>query len=146
LEIWFYHLQRQPLDKVLPTLLEKSLERGWRAIVQASPPRLKALDDLLWSYAPESFLPHSLEPSAETPIFLTSEAGNPNGARLRIFVDGEDPASALAEPYDRLIVMFDGNDEAQLGLARRQWSALKASGQTLAYWQQNESGGWEKKA
>ena len=35
-EILFYHLQHQPLERVLPTLLEKTLERGWRAVVQTS--------------------------------------------------------------------------------------------------------------
>ena len=32
-EILFYHLQRQPIERVLPGMLEKSLERGWRVIV-----------------------------------------------------------------------------------------------------------------
>ena len=58
-DIWFYHLMRQPLERVLPPLLEKSLERGWRAVVQtASEERLRALDDHLWTYSDESFLAH----------------------------------------------------------------------------------------
>jgi DNA polymerase-3 subunit chi len=58
-EIWFYHLQRQPLEKAVPQLIEKSLDRGWRAIVQAkSEERLDALDSWLWTYSDESFLAH----------------------------------------------------------------------------------------
>ncbi len=58
-EIWFYHLQRQPLEKALPQILEKSLEKGWRAVVQAkSDERLEALDAWLWTYAEASFLAH----------------------------------------------------------------------------------------
>ncbi|MGA7117695.1 MAG: DNA polymerase III subunit chi, partial [Hyphomicrobium sp.] len=34
-EVLFYHLERQPLERVLPGLLEKTLQRGWRAVVQA---------------------------------------------------------------------------------------------------------------
>ena len=146
MDIWFYHLTRQPLEKALPGLLEKALERGWRVIVQTNAERLAALDDILWSYAPESFLPHGTTPDPLTPVLLTAEASPPEGARLRIFVDGADAMSALNDAYERLIIMFDGNDEAQLGAARRQWSALKSSGSNLAYWQQTESGGWEKKA
>ena len=44
--VFFYHLERQPLDSVLPKLLSMSLERGWRVVVQAgseeaAPPRLR---------------------------------------------------------------------------------------------------------
>ena len=146
MDIWFYHLQRQPLEKVLPIVLEKSLERGWRAIVQASPERVKSLDDLLWSYAPESYLPHGCSPDADIPILLTSAPGNPMNAQIRICVDGTDVMPAAQDVYDRLIVMFDGNDEDQLAIARKQWSTLKSAGHSLAYWQQTEAGGWEKRA
>ena len=144
MDIWFYHLTRQPLEKALPALLEKALERDWRVIVQTTTERLKALDDALWTYAPEGFLPHSTVPGA--PVFLTAAHSPPEGAKLRIFVDGTEMAAALADDYDRLILMFDGHDEEQLGSARRQWSALKSSDHILAYWQQTESGGWAKKA
>ena len=44
-EILFYHLHGQKLDGVLPTLLEKSLARGWKVIVQgASEERIAAQD------------------------------------------------------------------------------------------------------
>jgi len=125
-------------------LLEKALDRDWHCIVQAPAERLKALDDLLWAYAADGFLPHGLDPEPDNPIFLTDKPGNPNGAKLRIFVDGEKVEAA--EPYDRMIVIFDGNDENQLSNARQQWKALKQSGASLAYWQQNDNGGWEKKA
>lgn len=146
MDIWFYHLTRQPLEKALPALLEKALERDWRVIVQTSAERLKPLDDALWTYAPEGFLPHSTIASDEAPIFLTAQYSPPDGAKLRIFVDGTEMDAALADDYARLILMFDGHDEAQLASARRQWSALKNSEHTLAYWQQTESGGWAKKA
>ncbi len=56
-EILFYHLQRQPVEKVLPQLLEKSLERGWRVVVQASSEeRIDALDAHLWTYRDDNFL------------------------------------------------------------------------------------------
>ena len=46
-EVYFYHLERRTLDDVLPTLLELSLKRGWRAAVQAaSDERVAALDTL----------------------------------------------------------------------------------------------------
>src|SRR4051812_29051719 len=93
-EMLFYHLHRQSLDKVLPSMLERSLERGWRVIVQAaSAERVEALDAQLWTYADDSFLPHGTDGDAqalEQPILLTAGAGNPNGASVRFLVDGAD--------------------------------------------------------
>lgn len=144
MDVWFYHLQRQPLEKVLPTLLEKSLERGWRVVVQAEAGQLAPLDDMLWSYAPESFLPHGLS-GADQPILLTSETGNENSANIRIFADA-DVVLSPGDAYERVIVVFDGNDELKLAAARKQWAALKAQGHALAYWQQTDGGGWKKMA
>jgi len=152
-EIWFYHLQHQPLEKALPSLLEKALERGWRVVVQAAADeRLDALDDLLWTYAEASFLAHGRARDGDAemqPVYLTTGPENPNGARLRLFIDGADVealvASGPCESYERLILVFDGGGDDQLASARAQWKALKDQGHTLAYWQQGERG-WEKRA
>ena len=59
-EVLFYHLQDMSLENVLPPLLEKSLERGWRVVVQStSEERADALDAHLWTYRDDSFLPHA---------------------------------------------------------------------------------------
>jgi DNA polymerase III subunit chi len=151
MEIWFYHLLGQRLDRALPALLERALAQGWRAVVQASSEeRLEALDEVLWTYADASFLAHGRARDGDAdmqPVYLTCGDENPNAARLRLFVDGADLAGsfAAAAAYERAILLFDGNDSDQLAAARSQWKALKARGFTLAYWQQNEAGGWEKK-
>src|SRR5690606_32265473 len=45
-EILFYHLEAQPLERVLPLLIEKSLERGWRVVVETgSEERAEAIDN-----------------------------------------------------------------------------------------------------
>ena len=91
-EVLFYHLKGQTPEQVLPALLQKSLERGWRVVVQASSDeRVEALDAHLWTWRDDSFLPHGTsrdaEP-AEQPIMLTASADNPNGATVRFLVDG----------------------------------------------------------
>jgi DNA polymerase-3 subunit chi len=150
-EIWFYHLQRQPLEKALPQLLEKALEKGWRAVVQASSEeRLDALDAWLWTYSDASFLAHGRASDGDgelQPVYLTAGVENPNGAALRIFVEGAEMAPALADAaYARLITLFDGTNEDELLLARAQWKEVRERGFVTAYWQQGENGGWEKKA
>jgi DNA polymerase III subunit chi len=149
IEALFYHLDRQPLERVLPILLERTLQRGWTAVVEAgSPERLAALDDHLWSYSEDGFLPHGLasEPDcASNPIILTTGPENPAKAPVRFVVDGARlPEDALS--YQRIVLMFDGADEVSLGAARADWKAAKAQGLAATYWQQDENGRWEKKA
>ena len=150
-EIWFYHLQRGSLDDVLPGLLQRALQRGWRAIVQgASEERIAALDEHLWTYSDDSFLPHGTAREGDSemqPVFLTTGAENPNGAAVRFMIEDVEIAPILDrnDPYERLMLLFDGNDPDALAAARRQWSELTARGQTLSYWQQSDDGRWEKR-
>jgi DNA polymerase-3 subunit chi len=147
-EVWFYHLERTALDQALPELLDKTLAKGWRAIVRAGDPeRLEHLDGWLWSYRDESFLAHGLaaEPHAERqPILLTTGLENPNGAQALFILDGAD--SGPLEAFERCILLFDGRDEAAVADARRRWKEFKAQGLPVSYWKQTERGGWEKSA
>jgi DNA polymerase-3 subunit chi len=148
-EILFYHLQRRPLEAVLPQLLERSLQRGWRVVVEAvTPERMAALDDHLWTYADDSFLPHASEREAgvaDEPVVLTTGNGNPNGATVRFLVEGA-PLPQRMDDLHRLVVMFDGNDDTALAAARAAWAELKTGGHRPTYWQQDDDGRWQKKA
>ena len=148
-EILFYHLHRQPLERVLPTLLQKSIERGWRVVVQASSEeRVAALDAHLWTFREDSFLPHGTAREAEAreqPILLTVDDDNPNGANVRFLLDGTGvPADAAA--YQRIVLLFDGEDPDALAAARARWSEAKAAGFDVTYWQPDEDGRWQRKA
>jgi DNA polymerase-3 subunit chi len=147
-EVLFYHLEGTPLERVLPGLLEKTLERGWRAVVHAgSQERVEALDTALWTYRDDSFLPHGAQgdgPDKEYPIILTTGTDTPNGATIRFFVDGSD-ADDLSS-YERAIYLFDGRDVAAVANARKQWTTAKEAGHEVTYWQQSDQGRWEQKA
>jgi len=146
-EVWFYHLERTGLEQALPELLEKTLQRGWRALVRVrEAARLQHLDGWLWTYRDESFLPHAPddEPNAaRQPVLLTTGFENANGADVLFLVDGAEPGDLGG--YARCVVLFDGGDEVQLAVARAQWSAVKASGAAVSYWKQ-QARGWEKQA
>lgn len=147
-EVLFYHLTESTLEDALPPLLEKSLARGWRAVVQsAGEERRDALDAHLWSFRDDSFLAHGTdrEPHpAEQPIILTTAETNPNAAEIRFMVDGAEPPEIGA--YQRAVFMFDGHDQVQLEAAREHWKAMKAAGHAATYWQQSAEGRWERKA
>ena len=145
-EILFYHLEGQPLERVMPVLLEKTLERGWRAVVEtASRERAEALDALLWTYRDESFLPHGLAGGpfdADQPVLIMAGGDNPNGAAVRFFVDRAVPQSG--EGYQRIVYMFSGHDPDAVAEAREAWKRLR-SGNEVTYWQQDGNGRWAKK-
>jgi DNA polymerase-3 subunit chi len=147
-EIYFYHLESRTLEQVLPTLLERSLQRGWRAAVQASSTeRVEALNSLLWAYREDSFLPHGASsdgtPAAQ-PIYLTAEEDNPNGAAVRFLVDGATLDDAGG--YTRIVYIFDGRDEGAVAQARAAWAAAKDKGYAVSYWQQDADGRWQQRA
>ncbi|WP_374516695.1 DNA polymerase III subunit chi [Brevundimonas sp.] len=147
-EIWFYHLERSELAQVLPGLLDKTRERGWRALLRVnSAALLDELDERLWTWRDEAFLAHGRagEPHAERqPILLSQSGENLNGAQALFIVD--DAELGDTESYERCFIIFDGRDEHSLAAARERWKVLKQAGANLAYWRQSPEGRWEKAA
>jgi DNA polymerase-3 subunit chi len=146
--VFFYHLERQPLDHVLPKLLSMSLERGWRVVVQAgSEERGEAIAAQLWSHDEESFLPHGTRadgfPELQ-PIWITAVDENPNNANVRFYVDGAEVGDIGG--LTRAVILFDGNDPEAVDSARAGWKRFKAEGHEVSYWQQDEQGRWQNRA
>jgi len=147
-EVLFYHLTESRMEDALPSLLEKSVERGWRVGVQIpDAARRDFLDNHLWTYRDDSFLPHGTD-AGETPenqpVLLTIAGDNINAATVRFCIDGVAAPEDLA--YERVVFVFDGHDQAQLETARSEWKRLKTEGHSLTYWQQSPEGRWQKKA
>ncbi len=146
-EIRFYHLERSPLERVLPKMLETALQRDWRAVVIAgSQERVEALNTLLWVYDKDGFLPHGSRKDGHAdrqPVWLTTEEENPNGAHVAFLVDGASLANSSLFPL--CCELFDGADPEAVARAREHWTTAKAAGHDITYWQQTASG-WERKA
>lgn len=154
-EVLFYHLDRLPLERVLPELLERCLDREWRAVVQVgSDERCAALDAHLWTYRDDAFLPHGSAGEAGgadrtgdaklQPVWLTTGDDNPNGAGVRFLTDGAE-AQDIGD-YRRVVMLFDGGDADAVERARTAWKTVKADGHEATYWQQDERGKWVRKA
>ncbi len=147
-EVLFYHLERASLESVLPGLLEKTLERGWRAVVRTgSQDQIEALDGHLWTYRDDSFLPHGATgEDANQPVWLTSGDDAPNNPQILFLVGGGQTELATVGGLDRCVMIFDGNDEEAVGAARGFWKETAAAGHGATYWKQSEAGRWEKQA
>lgn len=147
-EVLFYHLTESTLEEALPPLLEKSLQRGWKVVVQVgTEERRDALDQHLWTYRDDSFLAHGTEHDNHAdrqPILLMTGQDNPNAAQIRFMGDSASPPELSG--YQRAVFMFDGHDIMQVELAREHWKAVRASGHSATYWQQTPDRRWEKKA
>jgi DNA polymerase-3 subunit chi len=145
-EVWFYHLERSTLDAVVPELLERTLAKGWRALVRASSQEmLEHLDRWLWAYRDDSFLAHGLEgepAAARQPVLLTLGAENTNEAQALVLIEGAKATDLSA--FERCMVIFDGRDDGAVVEARRAWAEFKQAGHDAAYWRQGENRGWVK--
>jgi len=145
-EVLFYHLTESRVEQALPGLLERSLERGWKAVVECGTAELRdQLDEHLWTSRDDGFLPHAAdgaEPDGN-PVWLTTTSENPIEANIRFLLENAEPRGV--EAYDRVILMFDGHDAEAVARAREHWKAQKESGHDLTYWQQ-DGGRWVKKA
>ena len=146
-EVRFHHLERRRVDQALPGLLELAAQEGRRVVVRASSDEMvAALNERLWTYDDASFLPHGGagdgDPMSQ-PIFLTSEAENPNAATMLVRLSGAE-ASPADDAFDLIVLMFDGRDEAALAEARSEWRRLKDQERAISYWRETDEGGWEK--
>jgi DNA polymerase-3 subunit chi len=143
----FYHLQLSPLERALPQLLEKVASSGQRAVVMAaSEDRVEALADLLWTYNPNSWLPHGTRKDGsadEQTVWLTEHEENPNNAGVLVLTDGM--RSSRMGSFARCLDLFNGADETATAAARERWKEAKAAGHELHYWQQTDGGGWQEK-
>jgi DNA polymerase III subunit chi len=146
-EVLFYHLTESRLEEVLPGLLEKTLERGWKAVVQCGTEEFRdALDEKLWTFSEASFIAHATDEqpgAADQPVILTTQSANANSAGVRFIVDGAVPPDLSS--YRRAVLVFDGHDEGQKADARESWTKFKSEGHDVTYWQQDADRKWEKK-
>ena len=147
-EVLFYHLTRTPIEATLPELLEKTLARGWKAVVRGrDAARLDWLDGKLWA-GDTGFLPHGVAggpQDADQPVLLTTGSDTPNAADILFAIDRAEVSVAEAQVFQRVCILFDGNDQVALEFARSQWSTLAGAGLPARYWSQ-ESGPWRVRA
>ncbi|MFM7084162.1 MAG: DNA polymerase III subunit chi [Hyphomicrobium sp.] len=145
-EVLFYELANRTVEQTLPHLLEKTLSRGWRAVVQVgTPERLESIDQALWTFDEESFLPHGTPKDGfetEQPIYLTEGQETPNGASVRFLVDGAEPADFVS--HNRLVYLYDGKDAVSKTYAKQQKDLAEQAGCNISSWRQSEEGRWEK--
>ena len=129
----------------MPGLLEKTLAKGWRAVVKVPEDRLAEIDAYLWTYTDHSFLPHGRddEPQSDAhPIRLTAEASAAENVEAVFLMDGAHLDDLTG--VQRCITFINGRSDEAVSAARTQWKTLKDAGADISYWKQDERGAWAK--
>lgn len=146
--VMFYQLKSSGAEQTLRPLMERALGQGWRVMIRTPDAAQRArLDERLWLYPEDGFLPHGLEGGpndGEQPVLIAAGA-IANNAKGLILLDGADASLDEANGLERVWILFDGNDPGQLDKARKDWKRITEAGLTAQYWSE-ESGRWEKKA
>ena len=146
-EIAFYHLEISTLEITLSRLLEKTLDGGNRALIlAASKDRLDQIDESLWTYRNNSWLPHGLDfdsVAEEQPILLSTSPEAKNGAKYLFLIDGV--VTDKVKKFERCFEIFNGANPDSIKIARKCWALYKAQQYSLTYWQEDLSGQWKKK-
>lgn len=142
-EWWFYHIEQGSVDAAIAPLIEKCLERKWRVVVTGHEDTVERLDRTLWTWRDDSFVPHGRgrTDAEKHPVLLSTEAVPTNGAKVVVLLDGADADASL---FERVMVVFDGQDETARGKARQQFKAALDAGAPARYFQQDR-GGWAEK-
>lgn len=148
-EVFFYHLTSSTLGQTLSQLLERTLQNNWRVLVRTDDEnQLARLDAQLWGGNSPYFLPHGISGGthdADQPILLTSTSGNTNGAKALMLVHGAKTTVDEVAQFERVSLVFNGNEEQAVQAARADWKTLTDAGVAAKYWSQ-ASGRWEMKA
>ena len=147
-EIRFYHLLTQGLDQALPAILSKGLSGGRRAVVLlGSDNEVRYFNEHLWTYSPDSFLPHGAKEDGHEkyqPVYLTAKPENPNGADMLVLWNQQDVPENIAD-FTLCCDFLDGQNDDSVAAGRARWKAYKEAGHSVTYWQQTGTGGWEQK-
>ena len=148
-EVFFYHLTGSTLGQTLSQLLERTLQNNWRVLVRTGDEnQLARLDAQLWGGNSPQILPHGVSGGAhdaDQPVLLTSASDNTNGAKALMLVHGAKTTADEVAQFERVSLVFNGNEEQAVQAARADWKTLTDAGVAAKYWSQ-ASGRWEMKA
>jgi DNA polymerase-3 subunit chi len=143
--VLFYHLTRSPAAATLQSIRPRALQAGWRVLLRGDQAVLGELDAKLWEGEQAQFLPHAMAggaQDADQPILL----GNiPSAGFDALALVGSTQINMNeAAVLQRVWVLFDASDDAQVTAARVLWKAVSAAGLHAQY-HSEESGKWALK-
>lgn len=146
MQVDFYHLTVTPVDRALPGIAVKVVDGGGRLlVVSADAGQRGQIDQMLWTWQADSFLPHAQAGQGDDtiqPVLIGEAVDAANGARFVALIDGVWREQALG--FDRAFHFFDADRIVE---ARTAWKSLAdRDGVERRYWKQDENGRWAQAA
>lgn len=141
MQVDFYQLTRDPVERLAALIAQRTLAAGERLLViAAEAKRRRDLSEALWGASDFAFLANGMQDDPDPALqpVLISETPDPaNGARYMLLADG---GWIDAEtPFERVFLPFEPH--ATQG-AREAWRALASrAGIACRYWKQQD-GKW----
>ncbi|OPZ78363.1 MAG: DNA polymerase III subunit chi [Alphaproteobacteria bacterium ADurb.Bin438] len=146
MRIDFYHLTSSTLQKILPQLAINIDKTKKHAIfLFKDDNEVEKFNDYLWTFKDTSFIPHGSKNDGNEnlqPIFLSSEFSNPNDAKFIVYTS---PLNNINPEFERVFIIFNGNNKMELEMARNLWKKGIALSAEMHYWQDLPEGWVEKK-
>lgn len=131
----FYEVKAPRWELVLCRHVETAYEAGERVYVRCSSEALaRHVDELLWTFREDSFVPHGLWPGAgelKDPVAVGWHPGNPNRAS-RLVLAGAGEPDELSR-YERATDFVPVADAALTGAARARYRAFRGRGHEVAF-------------
>ena len=145
MQLDFWQLARDPLERVVALIAERTRASGAKLLVVANDQGQRAaIGRALWEANPEAFLangdaagPHA----ARQPILLSSDCQAVNGAGYLVLADGDWRDGA--EAFERVFLLFG---EAGAAPARGVWRKFDGREDVQRSYYAQEEGKWVKKA
>ncbi|MBI5014794.1 MAG: DNA polymerase III subunit chi [Deltaproteobacteria bacterium] len=131
----FFEARGSRWEEALCRQLEAEHAAGRRAYVWASSEaHARALDDLIWTFRDDAFVPHGLwqgEATADEAITIGWKAGNPNAADCLVLVRDAQPGELTG--YARVIDFAPVDHPALREAARRRFRTFREAGLTVSF-------------
>jgi DNA polymerase-3 subunit chi len=145
MQLDFWQLSRDPVERVVALIAERTIGSGGRLLVVAEDEgRRAAISRALWETRPEAFLANGEAEAAHAerqPILLSPRCQAVNGARYAVLADGV--WREEAESFERAFLLFD---EAGTPAARAVWREFDDRASVERSYYAQEEGKWVKKA
>ena len=114
-EITFYQIDESIVKSLAPLLLKVLDEKKKVLIFCKDHTQIKAIDNSLWSYGRNKFIPHTTIFDADfsflrQPILISDQEENSNNADYLVFVD--EPSDAFLSIFGRAFYFFESTDFA----------------------------------
>ena len=148
-QIIFYNTAPLQVENTLFNLIEKSIENGYKSLLLFNDKnKCSAIDEKLWTYKQNSFLPHLTEDEKisdeiDIPIYLSTKNENPYKAELLFSIDGFLPNNI--NNFERVIIIVDVNDKILLEEYKKYYLDINEDFEDIVFYKSNDNGKWTEK-